>query len=178
MAKFISRSSNLLVVLKPGIPAQPITGTPPVPTVSVRFEDGMANVEDNSLVELMKSHPGFNGDFILATDEAFDPYIGQRQATEPAHIVMEMVHGAPATKIVTGKLGNVSPDVERLIREQAMEIAKNMLPQMVKATLEDLVSARQEAKKVEEESTPEETVSIAVEEVPAPKKRGPKPKSK
>lgn len=145
MAKFISRAANLNIILKPGIPAQPITGSPAVPTLSVRFEDGIVDIKDPELVEAMKRHPGFNSDFVAAADESHDPYASYRQPSEPAHIVTEMKYGSPAKKTVTGKLGNVPPEVAAMIQEQARELAKQMLPQLMQATLEELVKVRQES---------------------------------
>jgi len=152
MAKFISKSANLHIILKPGVPAQPITGTPPVPTLSVRFQDGIVDIKDEELIDLMQNHSGFDRDFILAADEAHDPYAGSRQSSEPAHIMTEVKFGTPVKKAVSGKLGNVNPDTARLIKEQAAELAKQMLPQMVKSTIEELIRAQEAGKEKGDEN--------------------------
>jgi hypothetical protein len=48
--KFVSKNANLMVVLRPGIPAQPITGTPAVPTLSARFQDGVVDIQDEKIL--------------------------------------------------------------------------------------------------------------------------------
>jgi hypothetical protein len=93
----------------------------------------------------MMKHPGFNSDFVAAVDDSHDPFASSRQSSEPAHIVTEMKYGAPTKKTVTGNLGSVSPEVAAMIQEQAKELAKQMLPQLVQATLEELVKTRQTA---------------------------------
>ena len=52
--RFVSKSINLLVVLRAGLPAQPLTGTPALATVSVRFKDGVADVPEGELTTEVK----------------------------------------------------------------------------------------------------------------------------
>lgn len=164
MTKFISKSSNLMIVIKPGIPAQPITGTPATPTLSVKFQDGMVDIHDVELVELMKRHPAFNSDFILASDDSSDPFAISRVQSEPAHINTELKHGTPVARVTSGKLGNVSPEMAKLIKEQAVELAKQMLPEMVKTTIEELVKSS-ESRKSEQTSVPDKIVSVSDDEI-------------
>lgn len=164
MAKFISKSANLHVILKPGIPAQPVTGSPAVPTISVRFQDGMVDIKDEELVELMKTHSGFNSDFILASMEGEDPYANIREESEPTHAITELKYGTPVDKKVSSKSKvNISPEMENAIKERASELAKQMLPGMVKQTLEDMVGQR-EAEKASQESTPTDTSKVETQE--------------
>jgi len=127
MARFISKSSNLLIVLRPGFPAQPITGTPAKPTLSVRFKDGLADVPDGELTDLMMAHAGFNSDFILA--EIGDPYASTRQPSEPTHVITEMKYGTPTARQVTGDKVQFSPDVMKSLTDIAASMAKAMFTQ-------------------------------------------------
>jgi len=173
--KFISKSANLHIILKPGIPAQPITGTPPVPTLSVRFQDGIVDVKDAELAELMQKHSGFNSDFIMADDGSGDPYAASREESEPAHINTELKYGTPVGRKISGKLGNMSPEMSNAIKEQAAELAKQMLPGMVKSTIEAVLKEREDAKNV---TVPEQIKTADVTDTPAPTNKPPKTASK
>lgn len=131
--KFISRMSNLNIILKPGIPASPITGTPEVPTIFVKFRDGIAVVEDEALIQLMLNHKNFNSDFIAAEDTQPDPYAYQRISSEPVHTTTEIKYGTPQKRTAPPVAMNLSPEIQQLIAAKAMEIAMEMLPKMVEA---------------------------------------------
>jgi hypothetical protein len=144
--KFISKSSNLLIVLRPGFAAQPLTGSPAKPTVSVRFKDGVAEIQQQELIDMMLAHPGFNGDFISVEETKTDPYASLRRSTEPAHVLTEMKYGTPVSRQVVGAgspISGLSPELQKAVQSLAGEMAKAMLPGMVKSTLEGLVSAHQ-----------------------------------
>ena len=156
--KFISKSSNLLVVLKPGLSAQPITGTPALPTVSVRFKDGMAEVVQDELITMMLNHPGFNSDFISAEDAYGDPYAASREESEPAHVVTELKHGTPVSRKTHGPKEKLPDGMQKLVQETATELAKemakDMLPGMVKETLKAMAAEAEEENKTETEEEP------------------------
>src|SRR3990167_3643152 len=141
--RFISKSSNLMVVLSPGIQAQPLTGTPARPTVSVRFKDGIADVPDGELTTMMLGHPGFNTDFITAEVPGRDPYAGMRQPNEPAHIQTELQFGTPGKTIKD--VVPLSPELKKTIEDAAKALAKEMLPGMVESALKTLVEAHEKS---------------------------------
>jgi len=146
--KFISKNSNLLVVLRAGLSAQPITGTPAKPTISVRFKEGVADVTQQELVDMMLAHPGFNSDFISAEETGIDPYAALRQPVEPAHVVTELQFGTPVSREVKGGKVGLPPEIQKMIQSAAAEMAKQMLPSMVEATLKNLIGSSKEAPKV------------------------------
>ena len=147
MAKFISKSANLNIILRPGLSAQPLLGSPGRPAISVRFQNGIAIIDDQELAKMMLLHPGFNKDFISADEVLGDPYAHQRQDTEPQHIMTELKHGTAVGRVV-GKGKNVlPPEIAKLVNAQALAIAKELLPKMVEDTLKKLVQAREENKK-------------------------------
>ncbi len=142
--KFVSKSSNLLVVLRAGLSAQPITGTPAKPTISVRFKDGIAEVQQEELVEMMLAHPGFNSDFISTEEATVDPYASMRKGSEPDHIRTEIVHGTPMKREVSSDVKRTLPaDIQKMIQDAAAEMAKQMLPGMVEATLKTLIKGNE-----------------------------------
>lgn len=126
--RFISKTANLHVILRPGLSAQPLTGTPAVPTISVRFQDGVADVRDGDLAEKMLAHPGFNIDFIAADDSGSDLFARQRASSEPAHVITEMKYGHPVGRSVSPVKTEIPAELKKAIAEQATELAKQMLP--------------------------------------------------
>lgn len=130
-----------MIVLRPGLSAQPLTGTPAKPTVSVRFKDGMADVQNEELVTMMLTHPGFNSDFISAEEVLVDPYAGTRQSTEPAHTMTEIKYGHPVSKETKGGSVQLPPEVQKMVTGMAQEMAKQMLPSMVEHTLKGILEA-------------------------------------
>lgn len=138
--KFISKSSNLLVVLRPGLSAQPLTGTPAKPTISVRFKDGVAEVTNQEMIDMMLEHPGFNGDFISADDVSRDPYAASRRPTEPVHVITELEHGTPVSRTVHGTPApQTNPDLQKAVVDLATEMAKKIAPQMAKEMAKEML---------------------------------------
>lgn len=133
--KFVSKSSNLLIVLRPGLSAQPITGTPAKPTVSVRFKDGVADVQSEELVAMMLVHPGYNQDYISAEGVPMDPYALSRQPSEPAHILTDLKHGTPMSRVVKGGNPQLPPEMQKLVQSMAADMARQMLPEMLKSVV-------------------------------------------
>lgn len=138
--KFISKSTNLLIVLRPGLSAQPITGTPAKPTISVRFKDGIAEVNNQELIDLMLAHPGFNGDFISAESVGGnDPYADTRVPSEPAHTMTEMQFGTPVKTTTVGGKKQLPPELKKIVEEMAAKLAEKQLPGMVESVLRTIV---------------------------------------
>lgn len=188
--KFVSKSTNLLIVLKPGMQASPLTGTPAIPSVSVRFKEGQAEVTNPEMIAMMLAHPGFNSDFISTEGLPSDPYANSRQESEPAHILTEMKFGTPTGRSVGNAPIKLSPEMQKLIEQMATNLAEKMLPGMVEKTLTTLVANNEKTKvekveKVVEEAisepeiAPESTETETSVEVSAPKVAKPtKPKTK
>ena len=162
--KYVSKSANLLVVLKPGMPAQPVTGTPAQPAVSVRFQDGIVEVDNEEVIKMLEASPSFGVDFIAA-ETGEDPYARNRRPSEPEHVITELKYGTPVKTTAATSPKQFPPEIQDLINRQAVQMAKEMLPEMVRSTIKELgVEAQQ---KREEASGP-------VDE--APKKKPGRPK--
>lgn len=146
--KFVSKNSNLNIILKPGMQAQPLTGSPATPTLYVRFQNGVADVKDEALVKMMLNHPGFNQDFISTEDAAPDPFAYLRTEGE-THVLTEMKYGHPVARNVSPVQTKLPPEILKMIQDQATAIAKQMLPSMVQAVLTDMVSSSNQAKAAE-----------------------------
>src|SRR3989338_624957 len=91
--RFVSKASNYCAILKQGLPSNYALGTPSVPSINVRFENGMAIVDDPDHVRLMEKHTGFNRDFFSVDESAAAPF--RRRDTEPGHVVQDLSTGRP-----------------------------------------------------------------------------------
>jgi len=141
--RFVSKSANLMIVLKPGYPGNVQMGTPGVNGIYVKFQSGIVDVKEESLIELMKNHKGYDVDFISVEEEEKDPFDYLRNESEPSHVITEIKYGHAEKSVGTPKKFKMPPEITEMINNQAAEIAKAMLPGMVK---EVLMSMQGEAK--------------------------------
>lgn len=162
--KFVSKANRLNVVISPGLSAQPLTGTPEKPRISAQFEGGILEVKDEGMIEKLLAHPGFNRDFYLAEVGQVDPYAYSRSEIEPAHQITEIQFGHPTARKTGAPKQQLSPEVRKLLQEEAASMAKDMvkqmLPEAVQATLEAL------AKDVKAGQDKPEDVTVATVEAP------------
>jgi hypothetical protein len=169
--KFISKNSNLRIVLRHAMPAEPMTGRLAVPGLYIKFENGIVNVNNEEHIEMMLVHPGFDSDFIQVKEEQVDPYKNIRKENEPDHMITEFEHGR-AEKL-KGSSHNVrlDPKLKNAAVEMAKEMAKEMAPQLAKDMLLEMAKQRR-AVKAQEENTrgatsPEESEPAEKLNVPA-----------
>ncbi len=172
--KFVSKNSNLLVVLRQGIPGSHITGTPPRSMVSARFKDGMFESTEQDIVDMMLAHPGFQSDFISTEDTlGVDPFAYLRESSEPEHTVTQLKYGQP---VGSGKAPKITftPEVKKALQDQAMEMAKvmaaQMAPIMAAEYLKKAVTEREAGKEVPENTeTPAAEPKVKVKKLPGQK---------
>jgi len=134
--RFVSKCSNLRLILRPGIPANLIGGTLGDPGLSVKFKDGTLDVYDEEVITKLKRHPGFNSDFICVDDSGTDPFASYREEQEPNHVITEIKYGHVERTTGSPRKVKIPPELQNVINQQAMEMAKKMLPDMIKETLE------------------------------------------
>ena len=168
--KFLSKQSLYRVVLRPGQPAEKITGRAAVVGLSVRFENNEVMVPDDAtdpvtgrnICELLKEHEAFNQDYILYNpEESKDPWQSSRKTTEPEHDIIELEYGH------VGKNLNPRPKLtlnneqrkamEEMAMEMAKEMAKKMAPELAKDILTTLASQKAQASVVNEEKPDKKT---------------------
>ena len=140
--KFVSKNAGLRIMLKHGIPAEPVTGRNAIPSVSIKFENGIINVNDEETIKLMKAHPAFNSDFILSDDDV-DPYENTRKQNEPDHDIQVLEHG-----IVKKNLNPAKPTdtmsieqkkfFEEMVKETAKKIAVPLAKELAKKVIMDM----------------------------------------
>lgn len=171
--KFISKAANYMLVLKPSAPAEPLTGRNAVPGLSVRFENGVVDVQNEEIAKRMCEDRLFKVDFFLA-DENVDIFEKQRKDSEPVHSLTEINFGQPGKTIsspVKKKLPEelskfVNESIEKGIKDGISKILPDLLEKVVKDTLEKKESAKVESP-VEETPIVETTVvETTVEETP------------
>ena len=91
--KFVSKNSNYMVVLKPGVEGNRALGTHAVSGLYVKFQSGVVDVKEDSIVEMLRSHPAFGSDFIEVKQDEIDPYVDTREDIEPEHVISEIKYG-------------------------------------------------------------------------------------
>lgn len=171
--KFVSKNSNLRIVLRHSIPPEPITGRLGVPGLYIKFENGVANVSNEEHIAMMVAHSGFNSDYIQVKEEQIDPYKSTRKEIEPDHMITEFEHGR-AEKL-KGSSHNVrlDPKLKNAAVEMAKEMAKEMAPQLAKDMLLEMARQSKDRKAQEEntrgavnpeESEPDEKLNVPEDE--------------
>lgn len=147
--KFVSKNSNLRIVLRHSIPPEPITGRLGVPGLYIKFENGVADVNNEEHVKMMVAHSGFNSDYIQVKEEQIDPYKSTRKEVEPDHTITEFEHGR--AEKVKGSSHNVrlDPKLVNAAQKMAIEMAKEIAPQLAKDMLLEMAKQR-EVRKAQE----------------------------
>ena len=135
--KFISKNSNLRIVLKPSVPAERLTGRAPVPGLYARFENGMLDVTDEETINALRLHPGFDSDFI-AVDEADEERIRNYRtyAFEPEHDMIQMQYGTPGKNLNPKPPITVTPELKKYIEDTATAMAKEIITKTLASKLE------------------------------------------
>jgi preprotein translocase subunit SecA len=164
--KFISKNSNLRIVLKHGVPAEPMTGRAAVSGLYIKFENGLVNVNDETTINAMLSHPGFNQDFIKADSVDVDPYANTRREVEPEHDITEINYGHIGKALNPRRAAPFTPEQKNVINEMAKEMAMKIAPELAKKMLEQMVSAPDSATTPSEEEVTDEYPDAESEEYP------------
>lgn len=136
--KFVSKFSNYRIVLRQGLPAVPVTGTPAVTGIYVKFEDGILDTSkvptnlgmtEAEICEKLMNHYKFNRDFLLMEENKVDPYALNRRSTEPEHDILTIEHGGVSKSLNPKML--VDRDKQAVLVATAKEMAKGMFKEMM-----------------------------------------------
>ena len=92
----------------------------------------------------MLAHPWFNQDFIAGDASSKDPYAASRTATE-SRVITQIKYGAPGERIVSGEK-KLPPELQKLISDSAIAIAKEMLTGMVEVALKSIIADHEKSK--------------------------------
>lgn len=156
--KFISKNSNLRIVLRPGIQSNPLSGIAGQPGVYIKFQNGVVDIKDEEVIKQMTSHPAFNLDFIAVDDNGEDPFSAQREEIEPVHIIQDIKYGhAENKRLSPNRKTKLDPQIKKLVDELAMQEVKRLLPKMVEDTVKKIIDmgAEKAAKTKKDEETSE-----------------------
>lgn len=153
--KFISRQSNYRIVLKHGQPAEPITGRIAVPGIYVKFENGIANVENEELCQMMMKHSAFKKDFIVAEEGAGNySWDASRREIEPEHNITNIEYGHVGKSLNPKAKIPLNRESQKVLKEMAIEMAQKMAPELAKELLKTMIEEKKKEKqnKKEEEN--------------------------
>lgn len=149
--KFVSVSANYSITIKPGIPREPLAGRPAVQGIYVRFEDHVANVSDPSIIEALTTAKEYGIDFTSA--DSASPEFSAPKDTKPVHFIQELDHGSVgATKNAPG----VPVDIAAEIEKRALDIAKQLAPQIAVNMLKAIAKDKKEKDSVKTETNLQE----------------------
>jgi len=133
--KFISKYSNYRIILRQGIPGNVALGTPTVSSISVLFQDNIAEVNDEKYIKMMLEHPRFgddnSADFIIMKEDESNAMYKTGKGIEPEHNIVEMNNSAIGKVINPKKAMTISDDqkkyMEKMIKEKAMVMAAEIV---------------------------------------------------
>ena len=140
--KYASKFSNYRIVLRQGIPAEPVTGRPAVGLISVKFEDGLADTSailgmtEEEADQKMHALRSFGKDFVEVVGASRDPFAASRKSAEPEHDIIMIEHGGVAKSLNPKQA--VSKDMQNIIMEAAKQIAGPMAKEMLRQALMEL----------------------------------------
>jgi len=156
--KFLAKNRRLMIVLRHGIPPEPITGRQGTPGLYVNFVDGMATAvamgshTKEEITDMILNHPGFGRDFIKASEDGDDPFKNTRSKGEPNHNITEVDFGHFGKKNSAPKDAQSLPPEHReaitnIATAMAKEMVKEMIPQITKEISDKMVSNKEPEKK-------------------------------
>lgn len=136
--KFVSKNSNYMVVLKPGVEGNRALGTHAVSGLYVKFQSGVVDVKEESVIALLRAHPSCGTDFIEVKEKELDPFADTREEIEPTHYSTEINYGHAEKKVGRPAKVKLTPQMKKLIEGEAMK----MLPGLLKSNpkvLKDMI---------------------------------------
>ena len=161
--KFVSKNSNYMIVLRPGIEGNRNLGTHAVSGLYVKFQSGVVDIKEDSVVEQLRAHPSFGVDFIEVKQDEVDPFLDTRNEIEPIHVTSEIKYGHAEGKKASGAPTKLSPQMKKLIEGEALKMLPSLLksnPAILKEVILGLAAEMKSAEAPKTEKT----------EVPTPKK--------
>jgi len=159
--KFVSKSNNLRIVLRPGVPSERITGRIAIQGLYIKFEGGVVNVVDEETIKLMLAHPGYGTDFFDAEIKPKGMTMGDERSSEPAHDVMEIENGYIKKNLNPKAKITLTPEMKQLINEMAVEVGAKIAEEKFSQLKEGLKKELQD--KVDIKEPAEEKVEIKKE---------------
>lgn len=141
--RFVSKNSNLRVVLEPGLSAQPLSGFQGKNPVYIKFENGVVEISDENLIQKMLQHPAYtrDGDFIAVGADGIDPFADRREEMEPVHLHTELKYGhVEGSSMSPLRKTKVNPELKKLVNDLATKQMQDMLPGLIAQGVKDVIA--------------------------------------
>jgi hypothetical protein len=161
--KFVSKNSNYMVVLKPGIEGNRTLGTHAISGLYVKFQSGIVDVKEESIITLLREHPSFGTDFVEVKQDEVDPFEDTRVDIEPMHTMSEIKYGHSEGKKVIGS-AKMTPQLKKMIEAEAVKMIPGLLksnPGILKGIIMEMAA---DMKKTEENQVREASAYVKEDE--------------
>lgn len=145
--QFVSKNSNYMVVLRPGVEGNRALGTHAVPGIYVKFVSGTLEVKEESIVEMLRNHPACGVDFLEIKQDEVDPFLDTRDDSEPAHIIQEIKYGHAERATGSAIKTKLTPQMKKAIQSEALKMIPGLLksnPEILKNIIMDLAAGMKE----------------------------------
>jgi len=136
----MSKILNYRIVLQPAMPAVTLAGggmiSPSKPGIYVKFEDGLLNVEDEQIINLLKNHVDYNNEFWPIESEQAAALAISRPAgsgREPEHNQINIEYGHVGKNMNPKPIVALTPETKKFIAESAAKMAQDMLHSMMES---------------------------------------------
>ena len=158
-AKFVSKNSNYMIVLKSGIEGSRALGTHAIPGLYAKFTSGVLDVKEEKIAKLLREHPSFGTDFLEVKEAEVDPFADTREEIEPEHVISEIKYGHSEAMKGSPKKIKMTPQLKKVLETEAMKMLPGLLksnPKILKDIILDLAKDMK-AKETKEGETTEES---------------------
>lgn len=150
--KFVSKNSNYMIVLKPGIEGSRALGTHSIPGLYVKFQDGVVEIKDEDVVEMLRSHSGYGTDFLEIKEHEMDPFLDTREAIEPDHVTGEIKYGHVERVKGPPRKVKLTPELKKIVEGEALKMLPALLKKNPEVLKEVILGLAMEMKKEASES--------------------------
>jgi len=94
---------------------------------------------------MLKAHPGFNTDFVIADDDASSTIL---RSTEPEHSIQEIKYGHVGREENPKKPVPITPELKKALAEMMIPMAKEMAEEMAKVRVQEILKDKSSTKPV------------------------------
>lgn len=126
--KFVSKNSNYMVVLRPGVEGNRALGTHAINGLYVKFVAGIVDVKEDQIINMLREHPSYGIDFMEVKPNEVDPYAEERAEIEPPHTTTEIKYGHAEKSVGTPRPVKMTPAMKKMVENEA----KKMIPSILK----------------------------------------------
>lgn len=164
--KFVSKNSNYMIVLKPGVEGNRAIGTHAVPGVYVKFQDGSLSVNQDSIIDMLRTHPSYGMDFLEIKEDELDPFVDNREESEPGHVIQEIRYGHAEKSIGSPAKTKLTPAMKKLIETEAVKMLPGLLKSNPKILQDIILDLAAQMKTKEEPKTTDDEPVVEVKKGP------------